>query len=62
MPLSLISAFDAQELEFVTAGTLEIDIDDWKQNTEYRNGMYVGLMGLVANLLRTQATTLDIQL
>lgn len=38
MPVSLLQEFDAQELEFLTAGTLEIDIDDWRNNTEYRNG------------------------
>ena len=38
MPIHLLSNFDAQELEFLTAGTLEIDVDDWKGHTEYRNG------------------------
>ena len=33
-----LQGFDAGELEFLIAGTLEIDIDDWKANTEYRNG------------------------
>ena len=37
--MSLLQAFDASELEFLTAGTLEIDIEDWKKHTEYRNGM-----------------------
>lgn len=32
--------FDAQELEFLTAGTLEIDIADWRMHTEYRNGQW----------------------
>lgn len=40
MPVSLLQAFDASELEFLTAGTLEIDIEDWKAHTEYRNGEY----------------------
>lgn len=40
MPVSLLQAFDASELEFLTAGTLEIDVEDWKTHTEYRNGMY----------------------
>ena len=39
MPISLVQPFDAQELEFIIAGTLEIDVDDWKNHTEYRNGM-----------------------
>ena len=38
--MSLLQAFDASELEFLTAGTLEIDIDDWKKHTEYRNGKH----------------------
>ena len=41
MPVSLLQAFDASELEFLTAGTLEIDVEDWKNHTEYRNGMYM---------------------
>lgn len=32
----LVSVFDARELELVIAGTAEIDINDWRQNTEYR--------------------------
>ena len=32
--------FDAQELEFVIAGVLEVDVDDWRDNTDYRAGMY----------------------
>jgi len=38
IPLSLVKQFDAQELEFVIAGTVEIDVADWRSNTEYRNG------------------------
>lgn len=36
----LVSAFDARELELVIAGTVEIDINDWRKNTEYRSGYY----------------------
>lgn len=39
LPVHLLLNFDAQELEFLTAGTLEIDLDDWKANSEYRNGV-----------------------
>lgn len=39
MPVNLLYNFDAQELEFLTAGTLEIDVDDWRAHTEYRNGV-----------------------
>ena len=38
IPLSLVKQFDAQELEFVIAGTVEVDVGDWRNNTEYRNG------------------------
>lgn len=34
----LVSVFDAQELELVIAGTVEIDLTDWRSNTEYRSG------------------------
>ena len=34
----LVSKFDARELELVIAGTVEIDVADWRQNTEYRSG------------------------
>lgn len=34
----LVSKFDARELELVIAGTVEIDVVDWRQNTEYRSG------------------------
>lgn len=30
--------FDARELELVIAGMPEIDIEDWRRNTEYRSG------------------------
>jgi hypothetical protein len=33
-----VSRFDARELELVIAGTLEIDVADWRRNTEYRSG------------------------
>lgn len=35
----LVSVFDARELELVIAGTAEIDICDWRKNTEYRSGI-----------------------
>ncbi|XP_060064691.1 E3 ubiquitin-protein ligase HECW2-like [Ylistrum balloti] len=36
----LVSMFDARELELVIAGTVEIDIHDWRRNTEYRSGYH----------------------
>lgn len=38
----LVSVFDARELELVIAGTAEIDITDWRVNTEYRSGYHDG--------------------
>lgn len=35
----LVSVFDARELELVIAGTAEIDLADWRSNTEYRGGI-----------------------
>lgn len=37
----LVSVFDARELELVIAGTVEIDLGDWRSNTEYRGGVCV---------------------
>ncbi len=34
----LVSVFDGRELELVIAGTAEIDLGDWRNNTEYRGG------------------------
>ncbi|CAF0857734.1 unnamed protein product [Brachionus calyciflorus] len=33
-----VQIFDARELELVLCGTVEIDINDWKKNTDYRSG------------------------
>ncbi|XP_053198210.1 E3 ubiquitin-protein ligase HECW1 [Scomber japonicus] len=38
----LVSVFDARELELVIAGTVEIDLVDWRSNTEYRGGYHDG--------------------
>uniref|UniRef100_A0A4W5M690 HECT-type E3 ubiquitin transferase n=1 Tax=Hucho hucho TaxID=62062 RepID=A0A4W5M690_9TELE len=38
----LVSVFDARELELVIAGTAEIDLNDWRTNTEYRGGYHDG--------------------
>lgn len=37
IPAELISIFNEQELELLISGLPEIDIDDWKSNTEYHN-------------------------
>ncbi|XP_050079433.1 E3 ubiquitin-protein ligase HECW2 [Anopheles maculipalpis] len=36
----LVSVFDASELELVISGTVEIDVLDWRANTEYRGGYH----------------------
>ncbi|VDK30455.1 unnamed protein product [Gongylonema pulchrum] len=36
----LLCIFDSKQLELVLSGTVEIDIDDWRENTEYKNGYY----------------------
>uniref|UniRef100_A0A8C5MEN5 HECT-type E3 ubiquitin transferase n=1 Tax=Leptobrachium leishanense TaxID=445787 RepID=A0A8C5MEN5_9ANUR len=38
----LVSVFDARELELVIAGTAEIDLIDWRNNSEYRGGYHDG--------------------
>lgn len=35
-----LAVFDARELELVIAGTAEIDVHDWRKNTEYRSGYH----------------------
>uniref|UniRef100_A0A3B4TU14 HECT-type E3 ubiquitin transferase n=1 Tax=Seriola dumerili TaxID=41447 RepID=A0A3B4TU14_SERDU len=40
----LVSVFDARELELVIAGTAEIDLADWRNNTEYRGGIKVSCL------------------
>jgi len=40
----LVSVFDARELELVIAGTAEIDLSDWRKNTEYRSGEFLSYL------------------
>lgn len=40
MDQAFLSCFDAKELELVLAGAVEIDISDWRTNTEYRGGYH----------------------
>lgn len=37
VPAELISIFNEQELELLISGMPDIDMDDWKANTEYHN-------------------------
>ncbi|KAK6441326.1 E3 ubiquitin-protein ligase tom1 [Oleoguttula sp. CCFEE 5521] len=37
IPAELVSIFNEQELELLISGLPEIDVDDWKNNTEYHN-------------------------
>ena len=41
VPTAYLQPFDAQELEWVIAGTPEINMDDWKANTNYWGGVCV---------------------
>lgn len=38
LPLQYLNPFDARELEWVIAGTPEINMEDWKSNTQYWGG------------------------
>jgi E3 ubiquitin-protein ligase HECW2 len=40
IPIEYLKPFDAQELEWVIAGTPEINLEDWKCNTVYRGGYH----------------------
>uniref|UniRef100_A0A7E4UYV5 HECT-type E3 ubiquitin transferase n=1 Tax=Panagrellus redivivus TaxID=6233 RepID=A0A7E4UYV5_PANRE len=35
-----LRVFDAKQLELVLSGTVEINIEDWRENTEYKNGFF----------------------
>lgn len=37
IPAELIAIFDEQELELLISGLPDIDVDDWRANTEYHN-------------------------
>jgi E3 ubiquitin-protein ligase HUWE1 len=37
IPADLIAIFNEQELELLVSGLPDIDVDDWKSNTEYHN-------------------------
>ena len=39
VPAQFLDIFDEKELELVIGGLGEIDMDDWKKNTEYRGCM-----------------------
>ena len=45
LPLTYLQDFDAHELEWVIAGSPEIDIKDWKYNTVYWGGKLGGGAG-----------------
>ncbi len=37
IPKDLVLIFDEQELELLISGLPDIDVSDWKSNTEYHN-------------------------
>lgn len=50
----LVSVFDARELELVIAGTAEIDLNDWRTNTEYRGGEDAHLSSIIRTVTRNE--------
>ena len=36
IPKELVNVFDDRELELLIGGISEIDMEDWRKNTEYR--------------------------
>ena len=46
IPFEYLKPFDPQELEWVIAGTPEINLEDWKANTVYWGGKYRTSTGL----------------
>ena len=36
VPQDLVNVYDEIELELLIGGIAEIDVDDWKKNTDYR--------------------------
>eukprot|EP00118_Oscarella_pearsei_P013757 m.113286 g.113286 ORF g.113286 m.113286 type:complete len:1025 (+) comp37458_c1_seq4:1355-4429(+) len=64
IPLSLLSLFDEYELEICLSGLPEIDLEDWRRNTEYSGGFeedspvikwFWELMGTFDDKVRVQA-------
>ena len=49
--------FDARELELVIAGTAEIDVADWRRNTEYRYNVTVKQWPCLSNRLNNRLFT-----
>ncbi|KAH7701666.1 E3 ubiquitin-protein ligase HECW1, partial [Aphelenchoides avenae] len=39
---NFLRVFDEKQLELVLSGTVEIDIEDWRDNTEYKGGYFDG--------------------
>jgi len=44
LPKEYLDDFDSQELEWVIAGTPEINMEDWKKNTLYWGGVCVTIV------------------
>jgi len=40
IPQNLAQVFDEKELEYLLCGLGEIDVDDWRKNTQYRGGYH----------------------
>ena len=53
----LLAVFDARELELVIAGTVEIDVVDWRRNTEYRSVLSSAIYDIRKRRKKTLWTT-----
>ena len=40
MNIKLLKTLDITDLELILNGTQEIDVQDWRSNTEYRGGYF----------------------
>ena len=43
IPLQFLKVFDERELEYLLGGLAEIDVEDWKKNTEYGGGYHANI-------------------
>lgn len=54
---NLVNLFDARELELVISGTADIDIEDWRKNTEYRSGKWKSQITITTQRPVTELST-----
>jgi len=61
VPLALLTVFDYNELELMLCGMVEVDVDDWKENTAYagsyeRDGLCAPQIGWFWDLMEKVGT------